>query len=105
MAQASDVQSAVVFESDSALGLSHGGSDKLPSIAIVLTPADGNAGALDQRLRHATVPVVGRLDDGRVWLDLRTVLPRQDQRLVEMVVAATEEHRADGEEIPQMAAH
>lgn len=105
MALAKDVESAVVLESESGLGLSQEGSDKLPSIAIVLTPADGNASTLDQRLRRAAVPIVGRLDEGRIWLDLRTVLPRQDQRLVEMVVAATDEQCADGGEIPQMAAH
>jgi L-seryl-tRNA(Ser) seleniumtransferase len=60
--------------------------DKLPSYAIALTPAGGNVAALDERLRKSPVPIVGRREGDRLLLDLRTVLPRQDQSLVEMVV-------------------
>lgn len=104
MAQPPNIASAVVTESESTLGLAQAGGDKLPSVAIVLTPTDGDANALDQRLRQAAVPVVGRREGGRLWLDLRSVLPRQDQRLVEMVVSARHERAPEMEESPQIAA-
>ncbi|HEX4423384.1 MAG TPA: L-seryl-tRNA(Sec) selenium transferase [Kofleriaceae bacterium] len=34
-----------------------------------------SADAIDARLRGARVPVVGRIEDGRVWLDARTIAP------------------------------
>ncbi len=44
---------------------------ELPSFAVTLAgePAD----AIDRRLRAAVVPIVARIDDGRVWLDVRTI--------------------------------
>ena len=54
----------------------------LASWAVTLAgrPADG----LDAALRAAPVPVVARIADGRVWLDVRTVLPED---LAEVVAA------------------
>jgi len=59
--------------------------DGLPSHAISLSPADGNAEALDERLRSARFPIHARRDEGRIILDLRTVLPRQDTVLIEAI--------------------
>ena len=44
---------------------------ELPSFAVTLAgvPPD----ELDRRLRAATPPVIGRIEDGRLWLDVRTV--------------------------------
>jgi L-seryl-tRNA(Ser) seleniumtransferase len=44
---------------------------QLPSFAVTLRgrPAD----QIDRALRGAPVPVVGRIEDGRVWLDVRTI--------------------------------
>jgi L-seryl-tRNA(Ser) seleniumtransferase len=44
---------------------------ELPSFAVTVRgiPADD----LDRRLRAARVPVVARIEDGRVWLDVRTI--------------------------------
>ena len=50
---------------------------ELASWAVTLrgTPAGaaGGADAIDAGLRRAPVPVVGRIEDGRVWLDVRTI--------------------------------
>jgi len=89
-AQASDVEYAAAVTSESCLGLARLENDKLPSYAIALTPAGGDLGSLIRRLQNAPVPVVGRVDEERLLLDLRTVLPRQDQRLVEMIVGSTD---------------
>jgi len=38
-----------------------------------VTVRGGSAEALAARLRRAPVPVIGRIEDGRIWLDLRTI--------------------------------
>jgi L-seryl-tRNA(Ser) seleniumtransferase len=46
----------------------------LPSAALALTPADPSGAALEalaRRLRALPVPVIGRIERGRVILDLR----------------------------------
>lgn len=48
--------------------------DRLPSHALTLAPADGSGTALEQlaqALRALPRPVIGRIKDGRLWLDLR----------------------------------
>ncbi len=44
---------------------------ELPSFAVTITgvPAE----ELDKRLRSARVPVIGRIADGKLWLDVRTI--------------------------------
>jgi L-seryl-tRNA(Ser) seleniumtransferase len=46
-------------------------SAQLASWAVTLR--GGSADAMDAALRRAGVPVIGRIDDGRVWLDVRTI--------------------------------
>jgi L-seryl-tRNA(Ser) seleniumtransferase len=48
---------------------------ELASWAVTLRPAAGGPGAdaIDAGLRGAPVPVVGRIAEGRVWLDVRTI--------------------------------
>ncbi len=48
--------------------------DRLPSAAITFTPKDGRGttlGTLTQSLRERPKPIIGRISDGRLWLDLR----------------------------------
>jgi L-seryl-tRNA(Ser) seleniumtransferase len=44
--------------------------------------------ALEAALRRGVPPVVARIEDGRVVLDLRTVPPAQDDLLADLVIAA-----------------
>lgn len=44
---------------------------ELPSFAVTLAGASPEG--LDRRLRSAAVPVIGRIDAGRLWLDVRTI--------------------------------
>jgi len=48
---------------------------------------DGDAAPLERRLRLGTPPIVGRVQEGRLLLDLRTVLPAQDEMLIERLAA------------------
>jgi L-seryl-tRNA(Ser) seleniumtransferase len=48
--------------------------DRLPSTALTFTPKDGRGTTLSmltQRLRELSKPIIGRISDGRLWLDLR----------------------------------
>ncbi len=57
----------------------------LPSRQLAISLADHSAARLSGRLRRATPPVVGRIEDERVLLDLRTVAPEEDDALVEVL--------------------
>jgi L-seryl-tRNA(Ser) seleniumtransferase len=59
-------------------------AETLPSRALVL----GGGQRLADRLRAAAPPVVARIEDDEVVLDLRTVLPDQDPDLLDAVLAA-----------------
>lgn len=50
---------------------------EIPSFAVRLAGRD--AALLAEKLRAADPPVVGRVHEGRVWLDARTLLPGDDE--------------------------
>jgi L-seryl-tRNA(Ser) seleniumtransferase len=56
---------------------------RLASWAVTLRGP--HADQLDRALRRATVPVIARIEDGRVWLDLRTIAP-EERALVAIAV-------------------
>jgi len=58
---------------------------EIPSSAIVLA---GNAAELEEKLRRADPPVIGRISDGKLLLDLRTVLAREHAILCRAVLQA-----------------
>lgn len=45
---------------------------------------------LERRLRGSNPPVIARVEEGRVILDLRTVFPREEEELLQIVRAGTE---------------
>jgi L-seryl-tRNA(Ser) seleniumtransferase len=47
--------------------------EKLPGYALVFTPTGTTAEALSKRFRLAPTPVVGYIQENRVWLDVRTI--------------------------------
>jgi L-seryl-tRNA(Ser) seleniumtransferase len=58
---------------------------EIPSIAIVLS---GMASEMEAKLRGGDPPVIARIADGKVLLDLRSVQPREDGTLSRAVVMA-----------------
>ncbi|ANG91019.1 L-seryl-tRNA(Sec) selenium transferase [Lelliottia amnigena] len=61
--------------------------DRLPSAALTFTPKDGRGSqleALSMRWRALPAPVIGRIYDGRLWLDLRCL--EDEQRFLEMLL-------------------
>jgi len=55
----------------------------LPSFALALSCKDISADELSRNLRQAELPIVSRVEEGRVLLDLRTVFPEQDQLILQ----------------------
>ena len=72
------IDGASVEASQSAVGGGALPGQVLPSYAIRLA---GSGQALAGQLRHAEPPVIGRVRDDDVWLDVRTVLPRDEAPL------------------------
>jgi L-seryl-tRNA(Ser) seleniumtransferase len=60
---------------------------EIPSVGITIA---GRADAIEQRLRRNDPPIIGRIADGRVILDLRTVASREDAELAAAVRASIE---------------
>jgi L-seryl-tRNA(Ser) seleniumtransferase len=73
------------------VSLTGGGSspagERPTRLLAVCGPSDDAAG-IERRLRAGEPPVVGRLHEGRLLLDLRTVLPDQEAILVKRLAAA-----------------
>ena len=57
--------------------------ETLPSVALVLEPTDITADELASRFRQAKVPVIGRIKDAQLWLDLRAIYEREQACIVE----------------------
>jgi len=62
-------------------------AQQVPTWCVALDPAERQVGKLAATLRTGTPVVFGRVQQNRLLLDLRTVLPEQDQRIVEAVLA------------------
>ncbi len=65
----------------------------LPTCVLSLA-APGGAAALESRLRLGTPPLLVRIKEDRVWLDLRTVNPEDDATILDCLLAAAEPDRA-----------
>ncbi len=81
-----------LFETDVVDGFSTVGGGGAPGSAIAtrllrLTPRDRSASWLERRLRQQRPPIIARIEDDRVLIDLRTVLPEQDAPLAEALRA------------------
>ena len=82
-ALAERIAAHALFDADIVDGVSTVGGggapgSALPTRLVQLTPRGGSAAKLESRLRGLCPPIVARIEDDRVMLDLRTVLPEQD---------------------------
>jgi L-seryl-tRNA(Ser) seleniumtransferase len=73
---------AEIVDGESILGGGAAPSSVLPTRLLALTCEGLSADELASRLRGSEPPIIARVDDGRVLLDLRTVFPEQDRAVV-----------------------
>jgi L-seryl-tRNA(Ser) seleniumtransferase len=59
----------------------------LPTRVLAITHRDLSADEVAARLRTHEPPVIGRVEDGKVLLDLRTVFPEQDKGVIQALQA------------------
>ena len=62
---------------ESAIGGGAGPTSNLPTTLVALTHARMTAQEIERMLRTSSPPVIGRISDGKVLLDLRTVFPEE----------------------------
>jgi L-seryl-tRNA(Ser) seleniumtransferase len=60
-------------------------AQRLSSYCVVLTGRQRSSEQLARQLRMAEPPVIARVHEDRIWLDLRSVLPAQDRQLVDAI--------------------
>ena len=78
-----------IIDGESLIGGGAAPSSVLPTRLIALSHADLSADELSSRLRASNPPIIARVEDGRVLLDLRTVFPEQDTDVVDAIVRIT----------------
>jgi L-seryl-tRNA(Ser) seleniumtransferase len=71
----------------SAIGGGSAPGIELPTVLLAITHTVLTASDLEERLRALEPPVIARVENGRVVLDLRTVLEHQDDTLTEALLA------------------
>ncbi len=91
LAEALSQLGGVKAEAAPARAVTGGGSlpgGEIPSWAVALTHAEKRAEEVERALRFGTTPVIARIEDDRVLLDLRTVDPAEDTKLADLVADA-----------------
>jgi L-seryl-tRNA(Ser) seleniumtransferase len=78
-----------LLDGESVIGGGAAPSAVLPTLLIALTHAGLSADGLSERLRVCVPPIICRVEDGRVLLDLRTVFPEQDESLATTLALLT----------------
>ncbi|MED5564608.1 MAG: L-seryl-tRNA(Sec) selenium transferase [Gemmatimonadota bacterium] len=76
---------AEVIETTSVVGGGTYPGVELESCGVRVDSREEGADPLAARLRAASVPLVGRVENGAFWIDLRTVLPWQDTVVVDLL--------------------
>lgn len=83
------VRSAEVLETMTSLAGNAVAGQGIPSCVIAVEPEGMAADRLAMLLRQSPMPVIGRVENGRLILDLRSVFPRHDIQLVETIEAVS----------------
>jgi L-seryl-tRNA(Ser) seleniumtransferase len=74
-----------VVETEASVG---GGAFPTARILSYAVALQGSAGTIEQRLRSGVQPVIGRIANGRVLLDMRSVPTAHDEQLVRAVITS-----------------
>lgn len=82
------IAEAAVAQTEAYMGGGSNPAQAVPSIAVRLRAATMGEDDLAKRLRTGSVPVLPRVADGALWLDLRTIFPEQDAAVVQAIAEA-----------------
>ncbi len=77
-----------IIDGESVVGGGSAPSAVLPTRLLAIEGQGHSAADLASALRHSDPPVIVRVENGRVLLDLRTVFPEQDARVIAALVQA-----------------
>jgi L-seryl-tRNA(Ser) seleniumtransferase len=83
-----------VIDGESVLGGGAAPSAVLPTRLLAVSCGDLSSNELAAQLRAAETPVIVRVEDGRVLIDLRTVFPEQDEVLTRALNRIEAAHRS-----------
>jgi L-seryl-tRNA(Ser) seleniumtransferase len=78
---------AELIEGESAVGGGSGPNARPATVLIALSHRFMSAEALEQTLRTFQPPIIARVANDRVLIDLRTVLPKDEAKLTEALQA------------------
>lgn len=78
----SSVLTVEIIDGESVIGGGAAPSAVLPTRLLAISRKDLSADEISARLRSSEPPVIARVEEGRVLLDLRTVFPEQDDCVV-----------------------
>jgi L-seryl-tRNA(Ser) seleniumtransferase len=78
--------SVEVTDGESVIGGGAAPSAVLPTRLLTVACEGLSADELSSSLRAADPPIIARVEDGRVLLDLRTVFPQQDEAIVKALI-------------------
>jgi L-seryl-tRNA(Ser) seleniumtransferase len=79
---------AEVVDGQSVIGGGAAPSSTLPTRLLALTTGSKNADSLMAHLRSQEPPIIARVQEGRVLIDLRTVFPEQDALIIAALQSA-----------------
>ena len=71
-----------VIDGESVIGGGAAPSAVLPTRLLAVSAEGLSANELAARLRLSNPPIIARVEEGRVLLDLRTVFPEQDEAVI-----------------------
>jgi len=80
---------ACVISGQSTVGGGSAPASALPTRLVALAHRSMTANQLEERLRASATPIVARIEQGRVVLDLRTVDPHDDEMVAAAITAAS----------------
>jgi L-seryl-tRNA(Ser) seleniumtransferase len=83
--EARGAATVTVEEDESRIGGGALPGSAIPTFAIVISPRGISADDFVLQLRKCDVPIVGRISEDRVLLDLRTVKPSEDDLLIKSI--------------------
>ncbi len=90
-----DAIQVTVAESTAQIGSGSLPVDTLPSLAISLHTPQVSAETLAAHFRAQPIPVIGRVQDRQIWLDVRTVFEQESVWIVEAAKCVMQKHQAE----------